>query len=254
MKNNFQLFDDYIFDYMTTIERLAFEVKLESDPELKHAFEIYQGMLAVIREDGREELRKRIIKVLAKKADPGRRRAVPVESLKKIGVLFIFIIVWLSGYLGFFHKPAAGYLFERYYIPYFLHGTVRGPDLQEQSLKLFYRAYQQGLYEEASLLVYDGLDELPMHKPHVLLAYGCTLMSIGDYATALDILKLPAVANNSFTSDQSHWYRALCLLQLDQPEACVRLLSPLAENPDADQHVEARKLLRRLPHLNKKTK
>lgn len=254
MKDNFQLFDDYLFENMTRVERQAFEEKLKEDPDFKREFEVYCDLIAGIREEGRGELRTRIRKAFGTGPASKKKKMSSSNSLKKIGALLTFMMICLSGYLGFFHRPSAGYLFDKYYVPYLLHGTVRGTNIEENSLLLFYRAYRQGLYEEAGLLVYQALDDLPLNKPHVLLAYGCTMMSTGDYLTALELFRLPAVAGNGFTSDQSNWYQALCLLQLDQPEACASLLSPLAENADADHHVEARKLLRSLRRLNRKTK
>ncbi len=249
MKNDIQSFDDYLFQKMTRAEKIAFEERLSRDAELSAEFQAYKELVEAIREDGRRELRQRITAMLAARKKTGGFGRQFWTYFKKAGAIAAFFAFCLSGYFWYSQKPSPQQLFEKYYVPYPIPGITRGVQKNQPGWKLFQQAYLQRDYEKAVALLPEDLSSITGVQPHLLLAAGCALMSRGDYLRALEYFRMPAVANNDFTSEQSLWYQALCLLQLGEIAACRDFLTPLAKNSNADHYMEARYLRKQIRRL-----
>jgi hypothetical protein len=227
----------YLSGDLSSDESRAFEKELESDAELKAAFEGYAAAYRLTRHQLQKRDEEAFESKLTEAMSTRKRRAWWYIPPAVASILAIVLIIF-SGHpgndklLSRFHLPAKDPLILGYF------QDTRGKN--EQGIM----QYREGNYQLAMDLLSERISAEEDNKL-ILLYYLLSSMELDCQQEVLELIQLEAVNGQDLLDQSISWYTTLALIKSDRREDALRVLHPLSqlEGPYRTEAIKLEKLL-----------
>lgn len=251
-ENYFEKIDDYLLGHLSEIENTKFEKALESDEALAKAVAAQERIRKGMMEGGRRKLRAELKAIHQEVvfSDESSYSDEPSAKVRKLNwrpmvaaaaVLLLGVLAWwLWGGQGV--SPER--LFAQNFEAYDLVLNQRDEGKGEQLPKLI-ELYDAKKYEVAKPMLESMLKE-DVTNSQLRLALAIARFETNETTTAFKPLTEIIQSEDPFLSDLAKWYSALFHLRLNQIEQALPFLQALADDPDADKHQAAKKILQQI--------
>ncbi|MEM9819872.1 MAG: tetratricopeptide repeat protein [Bacteroidota bacterium] len=255
-KEIYEQIDRYLQAQMSEEERLAFEQRIATDPDLASELQLQQDIAGGIRAHHHQKIKKKLDQIhdeLHTDTAPSinkRRWLYPLLAVAAIALLLLLVRQSWSG-----SKTSPEQLYAQFYQSHPVSLASRSTDVDEQILQIdaLYkqRAFQTLLPQiEAKLAKIQNDQDTTKQTidvlPKLLLAAGITHLETGQTQKAVDDFQRIIDTNDPFLKDHALWYLALSRLRQKQIEPCRKALQDLTKNQRADHYEEALQLLKAL--------
>ncbi|MES2777151.1 MAG: tetratricopeptide repeat protein [Bacteroidota bacterium] len=240
--NNYEQIEAYLEGGMTADEKAEFERKMQEDPQLLSAFNLYRQADAYLQNEqridsGEADLRNTISTAIneQKTNSPEPPKQLPTARIRwryvAAAAACIAVLLLLRPVI-FSSETDTQKLYSQYAIPEKLDAGTRGDARVDSILKLATVYFNEKDYAKAI----PELDRFLAIKPgesKYQLARAFALLETGDYnraETALQNIESGASAYKSLAT----WYRALSLLKQQKTGDCKQLLQTIIDSKDPD--------------------
>ncbi len=234
--------DEFILDEMTTEERTQFENELSQNDGLNEKYQIQKALINGINYQGNKRLKRRLQKI--------HKDEIIEDSPNKsywalLGLMLIIATVFIGDYLV---KANRTYTPEELYMAHFEPYEY---DINSRSLNISDKSALVELYKNKkySLFVTEAGKfrlETSNSESDLLLAIGIAYLEIDLPEQAIVHFQKITVNGDFNYKDEVAWYTSLAYLKLEKPDQAKPILQGLAEDIDADHHIEAKKLLKKM--------
>ncbi len=232
--------DAYLMGKLSAEEAKAFSDELQQNRALAEEVNTRKQLILGIQSEGRQELRESLDAIheqLQPKADPIPRSIIRRLSpwLAAAAVALLALLFWFQS------RPATNQqLYAANYTPYELSLNLRNNN--EADKVNANNWYSQGHFDQALPLFQKLSAEHPEQGQFRMGLAICLLETQQKTAAQKELL---AIYNSGdiFLKEQAGWYLGLIALSNDQLTAAKTYWTPLANNPQADHHSDAQKLL-----------
>ncbi len=227
---NEQLIHDYTNDRLIPEERLAFELRLETDAQLAQEYEQYVDLKKAIKEQVRIDLKDTLRALENQKEEiSGISDEQTVSFSKKYSYIYIAAAVIIFAVIGFQfleQDPSNQDLYASFYQPYdnTLQPVTRG-ETTEDVLSQAFQAYEAADFEKAIPYFNSSLEE--QYQPDVAFYKAMSLMSSGQDMEASQVLNNLKKQKSSY-EPQVYWYSALLSLKNNQEQRAKEQLDSLS--------------------------
>lgn len=214
-KHTFEWFETYLAGKMNPSEQIEFERELETDSALREEFELHKATKTLIRETGREELKKKLdsrFEDAVKAMDQPERPWYQLPAMRWAAVILILAVVGIGYWLNT-RKTGSERLFAQYFEPVPLSGyrDIPQTSFQTDSLIYFYeKENYQAFIGYMKGLPADTTRQLLADNPRLSLYYASSLLA-ENQRDAAAVLR-PHLDNQQFR-DQMEWYLMLTYLR-----------------------------------------
>ena len=211
----------YLSGDLSSNESRAFEKELESNAELKAAFEEQSVAYRLIRDQLQKRDQEDFESKLAEAMKTRKQRAwwyIPPAVACILAIVLILLPAQPgnSRLIGRFHHPARDPLVLVYY------QDTRGKN--ENGI----RQYQQGNYQVAMDLLSERLSEEQDNKL-ILLYYLLSSMELDRQQEVLEMISLEDASGPDLLDQSISWYLALAFIKSDRRDEALRVLHPLSQ-------------------------
>lgn len=237
-------FDDYLFNRLSENKKTDFNQKISENQQLKKDFLVHQEIAQNIQSYGNQLLKSRLKSIHQEMLNQPKKSPIP---LYLVGIacsilLIVFSILFYNNYL----RPTPNTVFTSYYKPYPLSFQTRTTDqLKNEAIFQAQFLYRNQQYSDA-LIALNKLSKENQVDPKILLGKGICYIELQEWEKALTTFSSILALNESFYRDHAIWYTALVYCKKQQFKQAKNKLKILANTPNADHHVEAKKLLNNL--------
>ncbi|WP_339840616.1 hypothetical protein [uncultured Maribacter sp.] len=234
----------YFDGTLTKDEQIVFNQFLESDANFKAQFELEKDVQAVIRENERVELKR---KLQGFESELGTKVTLAKRTFWKpfqiaASIILLLGASWFVFNSDIFNGPEELYAtsYEKY--PNTVYTITRGDTADTSLERLAFEAYETNDYEAAIKYLKElkdktGLDYVDFYLGQSYLGNGETLKAINEFEKTISI--------NGEYKQEAFWYAALAHLKLDHKNKAKDLLIELIEN-ETYKLDEATELLEKL--------
>jgi hypothetical protein len=228
LRDDIELFDDYLHNALDKESRDAFEQRIKTDGNFKRDFEDYTIAVNVIKTAGAGQH----IRTLMKN-EPGktvrltRSRFTIGLSIAASVVLLIAFFLWSTA------KSSGEKLFEKHFQPY--PNILASRSGSEGRLHAALEQYSTGNYANAVALMKD----VPVKSDTLYFYSGISSLYLKNTNDALTALA--QVDENSVFHQQTNWYQGLAYLLQGETEMAKRSLAKIG--PTQDKYQEAQSIL-----------
>lgn len=237
--------DAYLLGHLDREAKSKFEIEINENQELARSVASKERLIKAMSVSGRRKMKlelKEIHREVIGEA-PKVRRFNWRPLLVAASALFLGAALWL---LNSTNSVSNDQLFADNYSKYELKLAVRdsSPTLGVGELTQLYRNNQ---YAEAipllqTLLANEEASE--KYGGQLRLALATASFETGDAEKALEALRQILDDKDPFLSDEARWYAALINIEQKNDQAAILFLKNLADNPNADHHKAAQKILK----------
>jgi hypothetical protein len=228
LRDDIELFDDYLGDALDGESRAAFEQRMKTDERFKRDFEDYTIAVNVVKTAAAgQHIRSLLATEPGKKTGLMRSRFAIGLSVAACVALLIAFFVWPFG------KPSDQNLFEKHFRPY--PNILASRSGLEGRLHASLEQYSTGNYAGAVAL----MNEIPV-KSDTLYFYSA-VSSLHLRNTEAAITALDNIGENSVFHQQVKWYQGLAYLLQGEHEMARRSLVEIG--PSEYKYQEAQAIL-----------
>ncbi|MDN5200269.1 tetratricopeptide repeat protein [Fulvivirgaceae bacterium BMA10] len=244
MKDSKVDFDEiarYLRGQMDEKDRMAFEEKLNNDPEFAKQVDLDKVLLEGMQLHYKSSLKQRL-RDLDKSVSLNKRNfSLFYKSISiAAGISLIFVVV----YMLFLQGPNTEKLYGTYFKPYYniADGYERSGDANtsEDPFKL----YEQGAYKQASE-VFETLLETNKDDYMLIFYNGLSYLNSGNASQAIGHLASVADQSELAIHEPAIWYLGLAYLKENQLEEAKEVFQNIVETEKSYQH-QAKEILREL--------
>ncbi|MBX2875565.1 MAG: hypothetical protein KTR30_25840 [Saprospiraceae bacterium] len=249
MKVNEEKIDDFLLDRMSKTDRQAFEQELEKDGELASRLKVQEEVMGGLALVGKEQFKARLQRIKKETFAESNTQEVaktgrPAWFWWLVGVMVVslaLLFFWMLN-KGGGEDPNVIYadMFEVYDVP-----LVQRDTDDQQFIQQLSTYYKDGAYGEFIEGFTDRSREFGDH-PELQLSLGISYLQTNQALEAAAVLTQLEESNYPAYHDHARWYRILAALQQGDVQKAKELLPPLLDNKEADHHIEAKELARRL--------
>ena len=236
-----QQIENYLLGLLTEAERKALEAQLEQQPELKEELKIQQLILDQVEAIGDRAMKKKLLAIKAKRKIKGGGSRL--RTLFRLGIAAAVVATLVIAYSLLSSPPDPQQLFADHYEAYPLPFASR--EVGEEEIARLGGLYRQKNYQAALPLIEQLLITNPQDS-RLLLARGICQLNLGELKESIKSFNLLINQQDPLYLDQARWYSALAWLKLDQPAESEKILTIIAEDPEAFYHQKAKELLKDL--------
>ena len=241
-EQDYMLFEDYLSEALSEIEKEAFEIRLEADPKFRESFHAYKDMSSFLEHKFENEATSKAfqdnLKSISNTYFEKQEAPKKVISFKPWQYAMAASIALLIGITLFNNLSKPVYNDFANYDSISL--TVRGD--QDGLLKTAENAFNTRDFAKAEaafkelLLTDEENSELQFYR-------GVTNIELNNFSMAEWFLK-GLKEGNSVYKNKATWYLALSKLKQKQYDACLEILKTIPEG--ADDYKTAQKLINKL--------
>ncbi len=242
-EKDISIIEDYLNHRLDLSQRRSVEDRMKSDPEFAEHMELMGSMKTALVADT-EQLRQDLAEVFESEAAPSKKSPVKKMPIGRwLVAASIVSLIALSTWISI-RTTMAG-LYANYFEVPMENISLRESTQLDPNLRLALDAYNRGNHQDAQHFFGLFLESEP-NRTDVLFYRSVSLMAIENHVKAAESLEQISEGESVFTN-AAKWYLSLCLLQLDQEQESVRLLSELKKDTTGKYAEKASKLLRQLP-------
>lgn len=219
LEKDVELFEDYLSNMLSETEKTAFEVRLNSETDLKKDFEAYKSTSAMLAQKFDDADRNAFKETLSRQSDAYFK---PKEATKKSFSLYKYaaVAVLFISVLGFYLMNSGNPVYADY-------ANIDSISLTQRSsanelVQKAEDAFNASAYEEASVHLKELIAQ-DTDNQELQLYLGIASIETNDYDAAFDNLQIVA-GGNSVYKYEAQWYIALSYLkQKEYIEAKIAL-------------------------------
>lgn len=236
----YDLMDQYLTGQLSGQERKTFEQELQTNMEFAKEYKMYQTIAGGVKAHG-----DRTLKVTLQNMHTDMLRQGSKPKIRSIGYRYAIaasILMVLALGVWYLSQPVASdNLFAEYYAPY--ETSLANRDVTENKWVLAENAYLEKDYLSAKSQL-EQLLASGESTPQLILALGICHLELDETSLAIEQFNVLINNKDPFLYDQAVWYTALSHLKNASPENALPLLEELRNDPNADQHDSAVRLLK----------
>ena len=241
----YELFEKYLTDELTAPEKVAFETRINNDPEFAETFHTYKDIQTTLtaRESsraGETALRKNLDTLADEYIDGKTEKTAKVIPLKRAYLWAAASVIIILGTLYIFTQEFGDPSYAQYSHHEPLALATRGQ--QDSLFMVAENTFNKEDYTTATRALEAIVQKDPENaKAKLYLAIACIETEQYDRAGTLlsEIQK-----GTSVFQHQATWYLALSYLKQEKKEACRAALKEIPE--ESDRYTQARELLEKL--------
>ncbi len=236
---------DYLRDKLNAEERTAFKEQLRTDEYLQKEVEALALIIKGVKKSGKDQLKSRLQKIHATQT-----QMTPVAKTRRLwprvaSVAAAIALLIISGVFLFKSQNLSPEMaFENYYKPYELKLASRAATDNQLTLQIN-ELYFNKKYNAALPLLEEALLADP-NNARLLLASGICHLELDELTSARSKFSTIVKSKNLRLTDKANWYLALSFLKEGKILEAKSFLNPIIKNAEADQHHEAKELLKKL--------
>ena len=241
-KETERLIEEYVGRNITAEDRIILMALVEQTPDLRNDIEARMDLVQSLKYIGNEELKSKLANI--HRIEQNNMPSKDKSQLIKWGVIILSIASLVVGsaflYNTYFKKVSSDQMYATYYEPYNASFNTRSNEsVGFSELKTAYD-------EESYQIVVDKVNHklnTEIEDRELLLAVGISAIETGE--VELGRLYFEAIINKAdfFYIDHARWYLALSLIKGGEKEKGQPLLEKIVNNPKANHHKQAKKLL-----------
>lgn len=248
------LIERYISNELSPEEAKLFELRLQTEEDLRKEFEAYRLALYGIRQEKKKELKQKFIAREAQhNLQNGQARIIPswvkvVMSAAAVIALFFIVRNSLISYPASISEERRAQLFADHFNAYqdeSMNPGSRSETRDTSALLLLQRAYWSKQYAKA-LIQYDSLPSNLSGNERLLFFKANLLLANEKPEQAIPVLELLAQNPSYVYADEVRWFLALGYIRSGDIQKGVDLLKTLRNSTHQDLRKNARQLLKEL--------
>ncbi|MEM9075565.1 MAG: tetratricopeptide repeat protein [Bacteroidota bacterium] len=215
----FELLEDYLNGKLSKEEKIAFDKKLNADPNLKKELEKHKLLHEAMADFDAIDFRKRIQEVekdVSFKQNKKRNQGF-FRIAASLAILIGLGIIWTT------YEPSRDNLFEEYYSAYPMEDIKRGS--QEQIPQQVLNDYSSKKYGEV-ISYFELLVQKYPEDDIIKMYLGTSYLEENRTKEALSVFK--TIDDNAY-KEHALWYISLCYLNLEDRKNCIKTLDNLID-------------------------
>ncbi len=228
-----QLIDKFLRGQLDAQEQELFDKK-QSDVDFKEELTWRNNSLAVIKKNGRQDLKKKL-QLLDKKIEEEKSASQPTPT-KVLNInrgRWLTIAATLLILAGMFwwwnlQAPDSEDLFAQYFEPYpnVIAPIVKSDAPELTEVEKAFQTYEKGFYSQAIPLLKK------LNTPEAKFYLGVAQLTQGENKDAINHLKFIATQSDNRFQHASQWYLAMAYFKNDQPDEANEMLKLIRQNPE----------------------
>ncbi len=238
-----ELIDLYVLGSLSDSDKAELDAIIEADPKIKKELIMRKDISRSINYVNDKRLRGVLDEIHGEEfgTQPGKNNIKLMRNII-LGVAAVFAIFFIVNILTATKDVDTDSLFAQNYKPYITSEETRNTQniLDNEAFLL---AYNNKEYEKALEIIKPSLENPPSD---ILLLAAISAIEVGEWNKSMELLDLIIEEDNYYFRDHAKWYKALVLLKSENIDDCKSLLKELKNDPKADHHDEAIKLLENL--------
>ena len=229
---------DYLLGKLGDEELIAFQTRMENEPEFKKEAIIHTAILAGIEQHFDHALKQRL----------QHEERKPWLSIKKalwLAIAASVTITLVVAFLFLFDRPGGPDLFQQYYKPYYnvISHYRRGDETKTDTYDVAFQFYERKEYQEAIQNLGDLLKDHP-NDQNLQFYLGLSYLAIGKSNSASLHLKKIAQSDHKL-AEPAAWYLGLSYLQADDQQNATVIFSEIVKN-NSSYRQRAQEILEKL--------
>lgn len=234
------LIDRYLSGAMSTAEKGAFELRLQSDSDLKSTLIEYENVHAMLRDAGRLDLKD----TLEGFEDQSPTKKIVPLWIKRVVPLAAVFVLFLGTYQYFWsQKTMTGVeAYDKHFELYEAPSALRDMDAAGLvNWKKALSAYENENYEQAIELFSIAEMEIPDYLKNYYIGLSEMAKTAPDFEKAIQNFDTVLKTDNDY-NQQAQWYRGLAHLRVEAFDDAMEAFQHIVENKSY-KYQSAEKLL-----------